>query len=238
MNKFWSSATLLLSCLLLLSTQAVAEDYREASLQRAKELGFKVSPSLPLPAGRGMVALRPESEIQLRLDALHALTLWVVAPAEAIDEEVMRKMANEGPISPWLTAKEKMIFQLPRAQAKAEYIDIIGWKMENMWALAWVLGFEVEPETRGQLAGKTAKALVFDFVPSGERKARPLARVRATEDLFYCLHNAVRSAQNGGDTVPNGFSPIAEGGAIHERRHALTWCLSPNVSWDDTDLST
>lgn len=220
------------------SSPAKAEDYREASLAQARSLGFKVSPSLPLPAARQTSTLRPESEILLRLEALHALTIWVVAPIDAVDEESMRNEANEGPISAWLTADEKKIFQLPRAQAKADYIDIIGWKMENMWSLAWVLGFDYVPETRGQLDGKIAKALVFEFVPKSEMKIRTVQRVRALEDLFYCLHNAVRSAQIGADTVPNGFSPIAEGGAIHERRHALTWCLSPNVSWDDTDLST
>ena len=58
------------------------------------------------------------------------------------------------------------------------------------------------------------------------------------EDLFYCAHNAVRSAQNGGETVPSGYDPVEEGGGVHERRHALTWCLSPGVKWDETDLST
>jgi|GEM_PF-2765268 len=27
-------------------------------------------------------------------------------------------------------------------------------------------------------------------------------------------------------------------GAVHERRHALTWSLSPGVAWEDADLST
>lgn len=29
-----------------------------------------------------------------------------------------------------------------------------------------------------------------------------------------------------------------DGGAIHERRHSLTWILSPGIDWDDTDMST
>ncbi len=56
--------------------------------------------------------------------------------------------------------------------------------------------------------------------------------------LFYCLHNAVRSAQCGDDTVPPGFDPIGNGGVVHERRHSLTWMLSKGIEWDDTDLST
>ena len=59
------------------------------------------------------------------------------------------------------------------------------------------------------------------------------------EDLFYCAHNAVRTAQMGGKAaVPEGFHPVRDGGAIHERRHSLTWALSPGVEWEETDLST
>ena len=58
------------------------------------------------------------------------------------------------------------------------------------------------------------------------------------EDLFYCVHNAVRSAQLGRRTVPSNFDPIGNGGVIHERRHSLTWMLSKGIEWDDTDLST
>lgn len=58
------------------------------------------------------------------------------------------------------------------------------------------------------------------------------------EDLFYCLHNAVRSAQLGNSTVPVAFDPIGNGGVIHERRHSLTWMLSSGIDWDETDLST
>ena len=59
------------------------------------------------------------------------------------------------------------------------------------------------------------------------------------EDRFYLAHNAVRSGQTGeAGMLPAGFDPIGDGGAIHERRHSLTWALSPGTAWDDTDLST
>lgn len=92
----------------------------------------------------------------------------------------------------------------------------------------------------------TIRAL-FDFLPSLDHTIdaflagctpRPDGDVDALEDLFYCAHNAVRSAQLGQDTVPPGFHPVADGGVVHERRHALTWTLSPGVAWSDTDLST
>ena len=68
---------------------------------------------------------------------------------------------------------------------------------------------------------------------------RSLDEVAQLEDEFFCTHHAVRSAQLGRTSkVPDGFDPISDGGLIHERRHSLSWVLSPGVSWDDTDLST
>ncbi len=106
-----------------------------------------------------------------------------------------------------------------------------------------MLGFEEEPPVdQGMIREETIRAL-FDFVPSFDQTLddwlagctlRPDAEVDALEDLFYCAHDAVRSAQLGGDTVPPGFHPIADGGVLHERGHASTWALSPGVAWDDT----
>jgi hypothetical protein len=70
-------------------------------------------------------------------------------------------------------------------------------------------------------------------------KLRPATELVELEDLFYCAHNAVRSAQLGkASAVPDGFHPVLHGEAVHERRHSLTWILSPGVVWSDTDLST
>ena len=96
--------------------------------------------------------------------------------------------------------------------------------------------------------GDTIKSIAIDFLPTNaaaganflaSAKLRPEANIIALEDLFYCTHNAARSAQTGNDgTVPPGFHPVNSGGVVHERRHALTWLLSDGVSWDETDVST
>ena len=62
--------------------------------------------------------------------------------------------------------------------------------------------------------------------------------VISMEYRFYCAHNAVVSARMGSDTVPEGFDAAVDGAAIEERRRSLTWCLSPDIEWDETDLST
>ncbi|MCI0742675.1 MAG: DUF4272 domain-containing protein, partial [Gemmataceae bacterium] len=103
----------------------------------------------------------------------------------------------------------------------------------------------------GEIGGyawlRISQAIICSFLPGLDatieqlvEKAEPrtLEDVIAMEYRFYCAHNAVVSAQLGGDTVPAGFHPLLHGGAVHERRHSLTWCLSPGVIWSDTDLNT
>ena len=112
-----------------------------------------------------------------------------------------------------------------------------------------ILGFDPPPDPMsGQVPNEVSRAVVLDFLPGLDASVDDLlhaARPRAgeavveLEDVFYCAHNAVRSAQTGSTTaVPRDFHPVRDGGAIHERRHALTWAISPGVAWEETDLST
>src|SRR5690606_42015897 len=48
--------------------------------------------------------------------------------------------------------------------------------------------------------------IIEDWVRDKESIAE--SELIKTEDLFYCLHNAVRSAQLGKPTVPSTFDPI------------------------------
>jgi Domain of unknown function (DUF4272) len=182
------------------------------------------------------------------LAALDALFTWVGFPEKAAATDRVQKYLDRNGLRDWLTEDEAAIVALPRAKAHESYVDNIGWKLENMWALAWVLGFEPEPGLEASLVGENVTTpLFYEFHPGLDgtvkgllAKARPrsAAEVIAREYRFYCAHNAVRSAQLGGDTVPQGFHPLVHGGAVHERRHSLSWCIAPEVPWDETDLST
>lgn len=233
--------------LLLLLTCALAAQPagRERHLRELERQGFRVSRSLPMRTARG---LRPSAEIGQRLLALHAVSLWVAAPLERWSDSQVRDYVVRWQLDKALTSEERAILKLSRAEARALHLDNIGWKLENVWSLAWVCGFDMPPAIRGQFSGAPLRRLVFEWLPGPEAAAqerflkglqvRPVEQVRELEDYFYCCHNAVRSAQLGGQTVPQDYDPVGEGGAVHERRHALTWCLSPGVSWSDTDLST
>ena len=217
---------------------------RERSIVALKTAGFECAPGLPLS---DTLSPRPAEEIAARLGALATLFYYVAASEDQIPEAELRSTLEEQGLGSALTGAEHRIMAMPRALAHRTNGDTIGWKTENMWPLAWVLGFEPAPSLeRRQLTADEIRSLL-DFAPGtngtvaaflATHEMRSAADIAAMEDLFYCAHNAVRSAQLGSPTVPSDFDPIADGGAVHERRHALTWMLSPGVDWDDTDLST
>lgn len=222
------------------------EQIREQSLTFLEPRGFLVAGSLPMPDPTR--TLRPATEIAARLMALDALFTWVAFPEDIADSERVTSYIERNHLLDWMTEAEQEIISLPRQEAEEQHLDTIGWELESMWALAWALGFVPEPTIESAIIDDIVmRAIIYEFLIGldGTIEAlmeksvlRSTEEVIALEDRFYCAHNAVRSAQLGHKTVPEDFDPIMHGGAVHERRHALTWCLSPEVDWDDTDLST
>lgn len=224
---------------------------RNKSLAVLKAAGFNFSSNLPTSGHRAAVPakLRPIRDVALRLMALDVLFAWVAMPDSDVATELLQDHIQKNNLTAHMTASERSIVQLSRSEANQQHVGSIGWHLENMWALAWILGFDPSPEaTSGQIPGEISRAMVLEFLPEhGTRvedflagiKPRPEQQIIELEDLLYCAHNAVRSAQMGSESaVPEGFHPVSDGGAIHERRHSLTWAISPDVDWDDTDLST
>jgi hypothetical protein len=211
-----------------------------------EELGFRPAKWLPLPELERQV--RPAAEIAGRLMALDALFCWVSAPEKNAPTARLMKYVERNALRNWLAEDEAPLLDLKRPQANAEHANSIGWKLENMWPLAWALGFEPEPDLEAaQISDEVTGPMIFEFLPGfdasietllAKSTPRDAAELIVMEYRFYCAHNAVRSAQLGHNTVPEGFHPVVHGGAVHERRHSLTWCLSPDVDWDETDLST
>lgn len=224
---------------------SAAQEIRKRNLAILAAEGFRVAPSLPF--GDATPQLRPADEIAARLMALDALFTWVAFSEEDAAADRVCRYIERNSLLEHLTDEERGIAQLPRPEAYKEHVDTIGWRLENIWSLAWVLGFDPPPAHDGQIPQEVTGSILNEFLPGldttvsdlvSKSRPRPVSEVAEAEDLFYCFHNAVRSAQLGHPTVLAGFHPVADGGAVHERRHALTWCLSPGVAWDDTDLST
>lgn len=230
---------------------------RTQNLKTLKAAGFKVASSLPThDAPR---PLRPVGEIAGRFAALSAWFIFICAPERVFPTASLVRHIRDNALEDHLTDDERGVLALDRKEASEEAGDGAGWRMENCLSLAWILGAESAPSIDGEMIqGDDIKQLVESPPIGTPRKyaawvaslsPRPADTVAAMEDLFYCCHNAVRSAQvevmnaRSGrklalKTVPKDFDPIANGGVIHERRHALTWALSPGVLWDETDLST
>ena len=228
---------------------------RKHNLALLKKHGFSVAPGLPLS---DQSRLRPADEIAGRLAALNALFIYVTAPESFCSESTLRAHIDTNNLAQHLTDEEREGLALPRKEASESLDASIGWKTENAYTLAWILGSPSAPAAPpfdGQLLAPPA--IIPDAPKPGSDYAawratltpRPYPEVAALEDLFYCCHNAVRSAQlefmqNGRQhpkrytTIPAGFDPLTNGGVIHERRHALTWSINPDDSWDETDLST
>ncbi len=204
--------------------------------------GFKPASSLPTELNR---QLRPSVEIANRLHAIKALVIWLMVPQENLPNEKILNFVGQNNLEDFMSEDEKAILSLSRDDEEAR--NSIGWKFENAWPLAWYFGYE-EPGILGQMmTGEQMQDILVNHTCPLDENVKEWIEQKETiseeslikkEDLFYCLHNAVRSAQMGQDTVPSGFDPIGNGGVIHERRHSLTWMLSKDTKWEETDLST
>ena len=204
--------------------------------------GFIPSSSLPTELDR---QLRPAIEIAQRLNAIKALVLWLMVPQENLESDKILHFIEKNDLQDFMSESEKEILNVSRDDEQAR--NAIGWKFENAWSLAWYFGYSAPEITGHMMSGEQMQEILQHYSCPLEGNIEEWIKEKQTltenelvqkEDLFYCTHNAVRSAQLGGETVPNGFDPIGNGGVIHERRHSLTWMLSKGVSWDETDLST
>lgn len=228
---------------------------RDANVAFLNQHGFRPATWMPLPAAAGDTTdlgfaggtLRPAIEIANRFLCHCAAFAWGSAPP--MFEERISRFVSTNNLQPQFTPFESDLFQLGKDEAASKFSASIGWRLENMWSLAWILGLAPEPSAiSGQLSQDVSGGLMSLFLPHFTTTAeallergqiQPLEEVIRMEDLFYLAHNAVRSGQVGHpEQLPAGFDPIGDGGAIHERRHSLTWSLAPGATWDETDLST
>ena len=217
-------------------------DFRLENLTICLDSGYKPASSLPTEFNR---KLRPTIEIAQRLNAIKALVLWLMVPKEHLESNKILAFIDKNNLNNFMAEEEKDILNVSRDDEQAR--NAIGWKFENAWPLAWYFGYKVPDVTGEMMSGEQMQEILKDFsCPINEsvevwvkdKEILSEEKLKQKEDLFYCIHNAVRSAQMGEETVPSGFDPVGNGGVIHERRHSLTWMLSKDISWEETDLST
>ena len=145
-----------------------------------EELGFRPARSLPDPDPSR--AIRPPDEVAARLLALDALFTWVAFSEEDVATDRIVSYLDRNGLRRWLTADEQAVVALPRADAHEEHVDTIGWKLENMWSLAWVLGFEPEPSVESaQIRRDISRSMMYDFLPGLDRTIADLLAKAAPE---------------------------------------------------------
>jgi hypothetical protein len=192
---------------------------------------------------RGRGALRPATDIAARLMACDAVCSWLELSERNDDDrnhdernddgrcnhvvaesDRLRAYVARNGLAAWMTADERRRWDAPRAAARSP-------SREDLWPLAWALGYEPAPPLDGATVTQARVcAIVGDFLPGLDAtvadvagRPRPLAEVAAVEDLFYCAEHAV--------SLPVGFDPAVHGEVVRRRRRALTFCLGG--PWDD-----
>jgi hypothetical protein len=119
------------------------ERIRAASMKRLEALGFQPAKRLPTAGHRRFVAGKPwpAKEVAMRLMALDALFTYVALPEEKASTERVRAYAKRNALESAMTEEERGIFRMDRAAAHQAHVNGIGWRLENMWALVWALGY-------------------------------------------------------------------------------------------------
>lgn len=216
-------------------------DMRLNNARICLDAGFRPSNALPTEFDHH---LRPAVEIAQRLHVIKVLVMWLLIPEEHLPSERIMSFIRENKLDQYMSDEEKAILNASRDDEDMR--NQIGWKFENAWPLAWYFGYAAPKIDGVMMTGEEMNDILLHHTCplSGNLVAWVAEKNKVSddsvlkmEDLFYCLHNAVRSAQMGRPSVPQGFNPMSHGGVIHERRHALTWMVSKGTAWDDTELS-
>lgn len=224
----------------------IGASVRRTNLTWLTQHGFRAADWLPLRRKTGQ--LRSKSELALRMLALDALFTWVSAPVARVSTERLRSHVQTKSLREHMTAAEVVMGSMERPVAKRRYRNTIGWNLEGVWPLAWMLGFASKPEPDGKpISNDITRQLLFDFLPKLDvplkrymttLRVRPLDEIAALEDRYYCAHNATTSAMLGLKTIPVALDRNTVHGVISNRRRAFAWAFSPNTGWDDVVLNT
>ena len=221
-----------------------AEGIRATHLQALEEAGLQAADWMPTIAARFPApTLRPHEEICRRLMAATVTTAWIFAPEEMVSgEHIQSYIGDNGIAKRHFSERELGWMQMKRDKAAEDAEGQGGWITENIWSLAWLIGGAPTPTFHNQpVSGEILTPIRADLLGSldvgleelvEKTNLQPIEAVLTLEDLLYCAHNALRTIALQHEDV------IAVMGYVQERRQSLTWALTPEVAWDETDVST
>lgn len=223
----------------------VPKEIRAQNVAALAEQGFTVSPGLPLM--KTWVIELNYTRAAWRLLSLKAVVCYVTLSPAQLPTERIQATIRENKLAAYITQAERAMLTMDRAQSHQKHLDMVGWKLENMVALARLFGSTILEEIGLQMCGDehVGRLLTTDSPPFGgsanewahAQNRMDALEVVMLEDFFYCLHNAVRNIAFGGLQNTTELDPRVLVGIVQERRHSLTWAVG-NLDWDETDLST
>ena len=93
-----------------------------------------------------------------------------------------------------MTEEEAEIVSLSRDEALESQGSVIGWRLENIWPLAWVLGYEAEPSVEGSqihpmhLHGMAQLVIAKDGYPLANPQEEDTVTVAPGERYTVLVH--------------------------------------------------
>lgn len=218
---------------------------RQNSISSLAKMGYRVSPALPLEIDPNLTF--DYSRAAYRLLALKLVFAYVAAPPDQVPSELIQGAIRENKLTPYFSQGDRAMLQMDRAQSRQQNLDAVGWRLENMVALAAIFGSTIMKDIGPTMcSGDNVSHLINHDCPPFQGSANRWAHehtkldvpiVQMLEDFFYCWHNAARSIVYSGAPNPTQHDPRVLCRIIHERRHSLSWAVRGG-DWDATDLST
>lgn len=133
-------------------------DLRLDNISICLSSGFKPAISLPTEFER---QLRPNVEIAKRLNAIKAVVLWLMVPENELSNERILNFVSTNGLYLFLADDEKHILNSSRNDE--ELRNVIGWKFENAWSLAWYFGYN-DPDITGQMmTGEQMQEILINY---------------------------------------------------------------------------
>ena len=137
---------------------------RDRNLAHLNSLGFCVADSLPTIRSGQPTVLRPVHEIAMRFAALAAVFLWAGAQEDDVPSAELQHYIEANDLRGALSDDDLAILALDRNQAIDQHSRTIGWRLENIWSLAWILGFELPPALSGMIDDQTIRRMITEFL--------------------------------------------------------------------------
>lgn len=197
-----------------------------------EKYGANINEKLPLIEYQG---LRDSDEIIKRVTIMAGM----VYIAHEAPPFVIKKWIEEQNLYKYLTEFEQDILEKEEQQVTSNEKLKLKWYVESMWALVWVLrinnNFQIYESVGDDLILMVPDVKKNQYISMLRSKVtmRDKKEIYEQVDLYYRLHWHCVDARIKGSK----HSKFDEG-TIMERRKALDWVVTPDVEWDDIDLST